>query len=216
MGWHYYRASMNLSSAQLLLQRMIMLLKGRMGVQVVVLLFDRYDTPNSIKCQKRILRGADESASHLTTANQVLPHCQNFLKSSSNKAALAVFIFEFIMERAPAMLAGDQSITLAGGFRDGKKSVLITEYQTRDLGNLSCTQEEADTRMLTHAVDISESDQFVQMLQMCWSLWSTTMVRISCLFWSTCTNKQNVSFQYMKTWPHHVSSFANHSHTKQL
>ena len=143
--------------AQLLLRKMLTLLKGQMGIQAVVIVFDRYDAPNSIKCQERIRRG--ESASHVISASRIVPHYRNFLKNSNNKAALAVFVCEYIMANSPAMLSEVQSITLSGGFTDGKTAMIITRDRTRELTNLSSTQEEADTRMLLHAVHIAESHQ---------------------------------------------------------
>ena len=75
-------------------------------------------------------------------------------KDNSNKAALAVYICLYIEEQAPAQLQEDESIVLAGGYEDGEK-VMVVGKQVLANENLFCSHEEADTRMILHAIELS-------------------------------------------------------------
>ena len=60
-------------------------------------------------------------------------------KDNSNKAALAVYIFLYIEEQAHGQLQENGYIVPAGGY---------------EAGNLFCSHEEADNRMILHAIEL--------------------------------------------------------------
>ena len=56
------------------------------------------------------------------------------------------------------MLVNDQNITLAGGFTEAQRVVVVDTDGAREVGALFSTQEEADTRMLYHAINLTPSN----------------------------------------------------------
>ena len=119
-------------------------------------MFDRYDVCESVKAKERQRRvgASGESASHAIASDSVVPHYRNFLKNADNKASLAAFISQWFLDKAPT-LPYDQSITLAGGFTEAQKAVIIDANGKRNLIELYSTHEEADSRMLLHAIDLA-------------------------------------------------------------
>ena len=70
----------------------------------------------------------------------------NCLSLADNKDYLAHFLSEELCSQAPV----DKEIVVAGGLRDGLEFKSSTG--TTDLGPLKYTHEEADTRLMLHAV----------------------------------------------------------------
>ena len=89
---------------------------------------------------------------------QVPNYCQ-FLKSADNKASLANFISEYILQHASEQLPYGKSIILAGRFSDRKIVMGVGINSVFPIDFLQSTQEEADTRMLLHAVSLSNANQ---------------------------------------------------------
>ena len=79
--------------------------------------------------------------------------------SSKNKANLTAFLCESWCDSAPDILEIGQVLVLAGGFKDSNLTRAVTKGNVTSLNHLQSTQEEADTRMLLHAADASNSSQ---------------------------------------------------------
>jgi len=71
-------------------------------VDVVALVFDRYDVDLSIKTGERQCRGTNpESAStYQIIGNRPVPNYRQFLNGSGNKAALDDFVMRYVLEDA--------------------------------------------------------------------------------------------------------------------
>ena len=63
---------------------------------------------------------------------------------------------EYIVSMGPSIL-DDQSIVLAGGFKEGEVVKKVTKVIVSNLTDLFSSQEEADTRMLLHAVHLAST-----------------------------------------------------------
>ena len=76
------------------------------------------------------------------------------LSKSENKSSLLSYLCEKWDndEEAGPQLEKDLKLFLAGGFRDATKSVLLTNGSISLVPELESNQEEADTRLLLHAV----------------------------------------------------------------
>jgi len=72
---------------------------------------------------------------------------------------LANFISEYILQHASEQLPYGKSIILAGGFSDRKIVMGVGTDSVFTLDSLQSTQDEADTRMLLHAVSLSSVNQ---------------------------------------------------------
>ena len=127
------------------------------GVDSVAIVFDRYDQALSLKAAERRRRGETQQAGFAIQGNRQVPNYREFLKVSGNKAALAGFVSEHIVDVAPQMLLGHQKIFLAGGFPGGETAKLVTATGAATIPSLFSSQEEADTRMLLHAIDLSST-----------------------------------------------------------
>ena len=64
---------------------------------------------------------------------------------------LADFLCETLSEQLPQHLSSSENVVLAGKFRDGSKTVLLTQSSVAVEHNLRSDHEEADTRLLLHA-----------------------------------------------------------------
>lgn len=81
------------------------------------------------------------------------PDPQEFFSVSANKAALLKFLCETWSKSEqlnPAL--GSTCLYLGGGFNEETKSMLITEGSATDIAALESTQQEADTRVMLHAI----------------------------------------------------------------
>lgn len=89
----------------------------------------------------------------MISCNCVVLDYRKFMKNSANKASLALFICPYLVETILDVLA---EITLAGGFIDGLRVVSIKGQDVIEVPQLFSSHEEADTRMLLHAVQMSQ------------------------------------------------------------
>lgn len=71
-----------------------------------------------------------------------------YLSNPKNKDNLNDFVFNLWMLEMPAKLAEEQTLVLAGGFKDHQRAVAITQNGIYTVNDLFSTQEEADTRLL--------------------------------------------------------------------
>ena len=143
--------------ARHVMHHIITLLNNRNGVEVIVMVFDRYDNGQSIKQIERRRRGDKNKASYIINGNNTVPNYRKFMANSGNKASLASFISEYFVKWCPNMLQSNQSILLSGGFSEGHLVKQITQNNVAALPELFSTQEEADTRMVLHAVHLSST-----------------------------------------------------------
>ena len=99
------------------------------------------------------------TATYAIAENRSVPSYRRFLKNPTNKAALTEFLSTYLTENLPQALFDDQVVIIAGGFSDGKKAVRITKDGSNEVAELNCSHEEADTRMLFHAIEMSSRHQ---------------------------------------------------------
>ena len=76
---------------------------------------------------------------------------------SSSKSVLEAFISNFIEARANAMLTGNRYIILAEGYTEGFLVRSVNRFGFTDLSCLYSNQEEAGTRMVLTAIDLSKT-----------------------------------------------------------
>ncbi|KAL8561134.1 hypothetical protein ACOMHN_033717 [Nucella lapillus] len=151
----YFKTFDDLS--QQVLKKILRLLEQEdLGIDVVTVVFDRYDKDDSIKQMERRRRGAGETTpSHQIIGLREGPNYRLFLKGSANKAALSAFVCESIAASAPAQLKQNNTIILAGGFASGETVKLVTNSGVVMMPHLFSTQEEADTRLVLHVIDLA-------------------------------------------------------------
>ena len=137
------------------LQHIMTLCHGSLGVMAVAIVFDRYDIPHSIKQMERQRCGDVSGATYLIKGSRTVPNIWKFMRISANKAVLADFVSNYIILSSPEHLKDDQQIILAGGFVDGHIVKSVMKNRLSDLQNLYSTQEEADTWIILHAVEFS-------------------------------------------------------------
>jgi uncharacterized LabA/DUF88 family protein len=98
---------------------------------------------------------AETSPSHqITGAHEVLSY-RLFMKGLTNKAALSAFVCKSIAASAPALKEQNKAIILAGGIANDKTIKLIKNSRVVMMPHLFSTQEEADTRIVLHAIDLA-------------------------------------------------------------
>ena len=123
--------------------------------------FDCYNTDNSIKSFERARRKAGDSI-ELRITNQSTPlpkDWKRFMSSSKNKENLKNFLCEKWCKDVRPILTAGQVLIIAGGFSDSAEARAIKMQQVTSLTHLRSTHEEADTRILLHAADASMSTE---------------------------------------------------------
>ena len=116
--------------------------------QQIHVLFDRYEK-SSIKAgtRERRTRTIRPVRRVIENKNVPLPNSwSNFLALPENKANLAKFLSEHLIANAPQ----EKVIVVAGGFSDGKEAQ--SSNQLVDSSLLCADHEEADTRLVLHAI----------------------------------------------------------------
>ena len=125
--------------------------------QEVHIVFDRYRS-HSIKggARKKRSKGFAPVRREITNSNVPLPkNWSNFLFLSENKADLCKFLSDRILEHD----FGDLEVVLSGGFKD--ESHAQSTNPNRNTDGLRASHEEADTRMVLHAVHSTASNVVV-------------------------------------------------------
>ena len=93
---------------------------------------DRYDHKDSIKSEERA-RGSRSLMQEIQVRNRMPPipkQRRRVLSNCKNKENLANFLFEDWCQEAARRLCADHVLQLAGGFRDGEKTVSVSRRQT--------------------------------------------------------------------------------------
>ena len=118
--WHSYSVRIRQCFTPLMiLGRLYLLLKGKLGIDTAVLVSDRYDVAHS---KKQFERARWETirdgiaASYKTSGKHTVPNYHKSLRHPRNKAAVAEFNSIYTHETAPKLL-NDQSILLVGVFK---------------------------------------------------------------------------------------------------
>ena len=133
----------------MILGRLYLLLKGKLGIDTAVLVSDRYDVTHS---KKQFERARSQTirdgivASYKTSGKHTVPNYHKSLRHPSNKAAVAEFNSIYTLETAPKLL-NDQSILLVGVFKMVHMQCAHNAAITGEK-DLYSSQEEADIRML--------------------------------------------------------------------
>ena len=94
-----------------------------------------------------------------------------FIELDDNKASLAQFISEIIMEKGKELPERFELVTAGGGFSDATDS----RSTRRDDVSLRANHEEADTRLILHSCEAVNEGH-----EKCWSSAETHML---CFFW---------------------------------
>ena len=80
---------------------------------------------------------------------------EKLISISSDKESLTDFLCDYMKsteQHGYLNIDPECGIILAGGLEDGTKVVSLTSSGAQEVTNLQSTQEEADTRMILHAV----------------------------------------------------------------
>ena len=120
-------------------------------VKRIDVLFDTY-IENSIKAAARAKRSNKKRLIRRIIDREDLPLPQvwaNFIALSENKADLANFLSQYLMEHGQEFLPHCELVT-SGGFKEPTKACSTS---LGDLTYLTCNHEEADTRIILHACD---------------------------------------------------------------
>ena len=144
--------------AEIILKRLIRILRSpTFQAEIVTMVFDRYDSKNSIKTDERQRRGSaipQNMSTHHIIGSRTVPHYRQYLKVVSNKADLVLFVSNYILDKARNRLPEGTSIVMAGGFRDAETVIKVTAAGQERMEELFSTHEEADTRMVLHSVNM--------------------------------------------------------------
>ena len=73
------------------------------------------------------------------------------ISNLKNKENLAAFLCDVLSQHLPERLGPSQKVFLAGGLKDGSRTVSLTQGSIAIESNLCLDHEEADTRLLLHA-----------------------------------------------------------------
>ena len=136
----------------------ITMLMGKEGISCVVVVFDRYDHQHSVKDLERQRRGTIQTTrTHIITGQASVPNYRKYLKISGNKAALCSFVSNYITSTGPMRLSSENTVILAGGFDNGEEVKRVRKSGIDNLTELYSDQEEADTRLVLHAIHLARS-----------------------------------------------------------
>jgi len=118
--------------------------------------FDEYRS-DSIKAQTRAKRGAISRAHvhHVKTEMAIPRNWKAFLQQGENKSELARCYTDFMITNLADRLEPGQQIVTSGGF--DQRTVQIATNDVKDVPDLSSNQEEADYRMVLHAIHAAKN-----------------------------------------------------------
>ena len=118
---------------------------------------DRYDA-NSLKSAERQRRGS-EGKVFAVSDHYGAPDPKSFFSVSQNKAALLQYLCQkWVADEEKSTKLGVLKLYLAGGFQDVKETVMLTNGCASSVPELQSTQEEADTRLLLHAMYATKNE----------------------------------------------------------
>ncbi len=134
-------------------------LMGKEVNSCVVIVFDRYDHQHSVKDLERQRSGTIHTSrrTHIITGQTSVPNTWKFLRISGNKAALCSFVSTYIASTGPTRISSGNTVILAGGFENGQEVKTFSKSGIDCLEDLYSDQEEADTRLVLHAIHLAQS-----------------------------------------------------------
>ncbi|KAK3746101.1 hypothetical protein QZH41_015518, partial [Actinostola sp. cb2023] len=115
------------------------------GCQEIRLIFDRYDVPSSLKTATRTRRQVSEDPVYyrITESTHISKvSLKKLVSHTKTKAELTTFLAKNVKQRAEA---SGRQIVVAWG--------TVCEATHKDMGHLHSDHEEADTKMILHAID---------------------------------------------------------------
>ena len=123
---------------------------------VVVDISDRNDIQNSIKKAERDRRSKSVFTAKIyeVIEGRFIPDWKKFISSGENKQSLIRFIGDYIVKHINqnSSLQEGQSLYLAGLFSNPETVKMLNQNGMLDCSCLASTQEEADTRIILHAL----------------------------------------------------------------
>ena len=99
-------------------------------------------------------RGDDERAAYDLSDRRQVPNYRRLLANSGNKAALALYLSGYLVEHEE-FIPEVKTLVLAGGFNDYHSVTAVTQLTATPLHDLESSHEEADSRLIRHAIDKS-------------------------------------------------------------
>ena len=113
--------------------------------------FDRYDTPLSIKENERERRAKDGGIEVYISSldTPFIQQMSKFWAVSSNKAQLCEHVSVYIRDHMTDF-PDERTIFLAGGFHNGETVLKVSNSSSEPVKEYFSTQEEADTRLILH------------------------------------------------------------------
>lgn len=76
---------------------------------------------------ERSRRGDSNVTEFQVSGSRKNPKFENFLKSSSNKRSLLIFLTNYFVQNGPSSLEDNEFLIIAGGFENPKRVLLITK-----------------------------------------------------------------------------------------
>ena len=120
-------------------------------------IFDRYDIKNSIKSAERECRSKSFFTANVfqVIEGRIIPEWKKFLSLGENKQCLIRFLGDYTVRYLSenSCLKEGQKLYLAGSFKNPEMVKMIVLNGITDWSDLSSTQEEADTRIVLHALN---------------------------------------------------------------
>ena len=116
---------------------------------------DRYGHKDSIKSEERARRRRSlmQEIQVRNRITSIPKRRRRFLSNCKNKENLANFLFEDWCQEAARRLRAAHVLQLAGGFRNGEKTVSVSQGRINYIEELRSDHEEADSRMFVHLKD---------------------------------------------------------------
>ena len=118
--------------------------------------FDRYDIKNSIKSAERERRSKSVFSCRVfqVLETRTIPDWKKFLNSGENKQSLIRFLGEYSVKHLTntSILNEGQTLYLAGAFKSPEIVKMVDYEGVSDCSHLFSNHEEADTRMVLHAM----------------------------------------------------------------
>lgn len=114
----------------------------------VHIVFDQY-WDASIKAGERTRRGSLDASMEVTIHGSSTPvpkQWEKFIPNPQNKRNLCAFLSESFCTLRRQQLPPDKTLIIGGGFRNGRRAVMVRKGHCEDVSDLELDHEEADTR----------------------------------------------------------------------
>ena len=123
----------------------------------VIDVFDRYDNENSVKAGERERRASSiggPQKEYDVIEGRAVPQWKRFLSVAKNKQSLVKFLCDYVVKNIPTALKQRRhwKLIIAGGLKNPTEAKCMTAEGLQDMPQLQSNHEEADTRMILHAM----------------------------------------------------------------